>query len=705
KDLIGTHLINYIHTDDKKYAIEVLKKHITSGEGKAELRVRKKNGDYIWVEIRGKTFIDRNGAIKGLTTSSDITERKVTEQKLKESELKYRHLFESSPYSIGLFNSNGILIDCNSRTKDFISISDTENIIGKHYLELFSLNKENKLVKPLLNEYNEKILSGHKVKSIEFPFKKRDGDSIWVSLMGSLIKIGDLTAFQFIVEDITERKKAEERIKESELKYRHLFESSPYVIGIMDLDGNVVDMNTATNQLLTNRTKRDLIGKNISYIFSIADEEKPIIQLIEQQIKNVKNNKSMNSFEFPFIRSNGQIQWVDFQGSNFKIKNQTFIQFIIRDITEKKKSDEDLKQSEKKFRRIFESIPDIYFLVSSESVILDSKGRKKDLWVTPEEFFGKKLIDILPQDLGQKSLDTIKNTIKTKRPTILEYNLPYKGEIRYFEARHLYFSQDQVAIFIRDITERKNAELLVQEEFIKLKELDQIRKDLVSRVSHELKTPLIPVLSGAELLSTIYKDQLGKDAIEIIKMIDKGGTRLKELIEKLINVSRIEYNKLQLNKRKSDLSGIIRTASDDMKYLLEKRNLTLNLNIPDIFYLEIDDIRIEEVITNLLSNAINNTPPEGIISIKLSIENNFVLIIVKDTGVGLTGKEMERLFTRFGKIERYQKGLEYIDIKGSGLGLYICKKLLELHGGQIWAESDGRNKGSTFIVKLPINYP
>jgi len=343
-------------------------------------------------------------------------------------------------------------------------------------------------------------------------------------------------------------------------------------------------------------------------------------------------------------------------------------------------------------------------MVSNEGEILDYRGESKDLYLPPEDFLGKRMIDLFPGDfLGTRINNAIKNTIETKQQTIIEYTLPIKDEMRYFESRFLYFSKDRVAVFIREITERKKAELIVDEEFKKLKELEQIRKDLISRVSHELKTPLIPVISGSELLKTIYNDQLGKDAREIIEMIDKGGRRLKEVVEQLLNVSRIEYNKLELEKQKYNLSEIIRECSRDMKYMLKQRKLTLNLNIPDEIYLEIDKNRIGEVMTNLLSNAIKYTPPNGKISIEMQKQDGWVILNVKDTGVGLTEKEMSVLFTRFGKIDRYNDGLEYIDIKGSGLGLYICKEILKLHGGQIWAVSDGRNKGSTFMVKLPVS--
>ena len=111
--------------------------------------------------------------------------------------------------------------------------------------------------------------------------------------------------------------------------------------------------------------------------------------------------------------------------------------------------------------------------------------------------------------------------------------------------------------------------------------------------------------------------------------------------------------------------------------------------------------RIYEVIINLLSNAIKYTPPQGIIKIGSKIENNQYIISIEDNGIGFTEKEREKIFKKFGKIERYGKGLDVVS-EGSGLGLYISKGIIELHGGQIWAESKGRDKGSTFYFSLPM---
>jgi signal transduction histidine kinase len=182
-------------------------------------------------------------------------------------------------------------------------------------------------------------------------------------------------------------------------------------------------------------------------------------------------------------------------------------------------------------------------------------------------------------------------------------------------------------------------------------------------------------------------------------MINRGGKRLKILIENLLDASRIESEKLKLNLKKENIVEIVKNCINENRYLANKRNIILELNLPEVVNIEIDKIRIEQVITNLLSNAIKNTPKKGIIRIKLEEKGNSVYFTIKDKGIGLTEKEMEKLFTKFGKIERYGQKMD-VDIEGSGLGLYISKEIVDLHGGHIWVESAGRNEGSTFYIKL-----
>ena len=174
------------------------------------------------------------------------------------------------------------------------------------------------------------------------------------------------------------------------------------------------------------------------------------------------------------------------------------------------------------------------------------------------------------------------------------------------------------------------------------------------------------------------------------------------MVERFLDLSRLEFDKFDLEHQECNLGSVIANCSNEMKYLLKRRELVLNLELSDNLMIQIDKIRVEQIIMNLLSNAIKNSPPKSKILITLHKINNWAELKIIDNGVGLTKEEIKELFQRFSKLKRKDLGIEYIDIKGSGLGLFISKKIVELHGGEIEVESAGRHEGCTFTVRLPI---
>jgi len=258
-----------------------------------------------------------------------------------------------------------------------------------------------------------------------------------------------------------------------------------------------------------------------------------------------------------------------------------------------------------------------------------------------------------------------------------------------------------IELIIQDYTEKKKSENLIIEEIEKLKKLDILKTELITRISHELKTPLVSICAATEFLLDHNRELLDDRVIDLIESIRRGGDRLKQLVYNLIDVSKIESNKLTLHIKNENLRDIVRDCFNDTKVSAFKRDINFKLNHLEDICIEVDKVRIEQVIMNLLLNAIKNTPPKGTVSVSLQKTKNHIDIIIKDTGVGLTEEEKKIIFKKFGKIERYGKGLD-VDIEGSGLGLYISKKIIELHGGEIWVESEGKDKGSTFYFTLPL---
>ncbi|MBD3340081.1 MAG: PAS domain S-box protein [Candidatus Lokiarchaeota archaeon] len=533
----------------------------------------------------------------------------------------------------------------------------------------------------------------------EFRIRKKDGSYIWVETNAKFLKsASEEYKYLLISRDITKRILARKKIKTSEQKYRHLFESASFSIILMNIDGLIIDANSAIEGLVGYK-KEELIGKDFIKLPIIGPEFRSAIQ---RKYTALLNGNSLPLFEIQIRKKKGKLIWVSIDSSLIRLGNEKFIQTIARDVTKRKKAEKEILNSEKKLRRLFGAIPDIYFFVSEDTTILDYKGKKKDLYLLPADFLGRKLNKLLPEDLNIKVSNGIKRTLASRKPTLVEYSLPIGGEERYFEARILYFSKKRAAMFIREITQRKKAELLVSKEMKKLKQLDNVRKDLISRVSHELKTPIMSIRGAAELLLDFYSYKLDKESLELVEIMDKGGRRLEQLISNLLDISRIEFQKFELEKKKENLTEIVRSCSEEMIYFLKQRNLELKLNLVNMLDIDIDKLRIEQVITNLLSNAIKNTPPGGNINLTLKKTNNTSVLSISDTGVGLNKEEIDKLFTRFGKIERYETGLEFLDIQGSGLGLFISKEIVEMHEGTIEVKSEGRKKGSTFIVKLPI---
>ena len=249
---------------------------------------------------------------------------------------------------------------------------------------------------------------------------------------------------------------------------------------------------------------------------------------------------------------------------------------------------------------------------------------------------------------------------------------------------------------------QKIEEKMIKEQVEKLKEIDTIRSDFVRSISHELKTPLISVYTSSKYILDSYKDVLNEDILKLVKVINRGGDRLKRLAENLLDVYDLESKKVELKKQEYNITQTIMECINDLELSFKERELFLKTDLDEDIHIIMDKIRIEHVILNLLTNAIKNTPSKGIIYISLTKNIDYIDIIIKDTGIGFTEDEREITFKKFGKIDRKIKGMNIIT-EGSGLGLYISKEIVKLHKGKVWLESEGRNKGSTFIVRLPVN--
>jgi len=252
---------------------------------------------------------------------------------------------------------------------------------------------------------------------------------------------------------------------------------------------------------------------------------------------------------------------------------------------------------------------------------------------------------------------------------------------------------------------QKEMEELIKPEIKKLKKLEELQKNFLNIAVHELKTPITSLYGASQLLLEYYNDNkfehisVFKDLLEIIK---NSSERLINLVANLLDISKLESSNFNIERREDNLISLIKTCLKEVRYLIDKKNLTVSTILPKQLIIKIDTQKIERVIINLLSNAIKFTPPNGKIEIKIQILDNYALFTIKDSGIGLTKNQLQKVFEKFPEIDK-SNNLFDIKMHGSGLGLHISKEIINLHDGEIFAESEGLNRGATFAFKLPIH--
>lgn len=235
--------------------------------------------------------------------------------------------------------------------------------------------------------------------------------------------------------------------------------------------------------------------------------------------------------------------------------------------------------------------------------------------------------------------------------------------------------------------------------FEELKVLDKAKSEFISMASHQLRTPLSAIKGYISMLLEGSYGQLPEKAKEKLKNVFQSNERLIKIVNDLLNISKIELGRMELERQAVQLEELIQSSCEELKLEAEKRNLKLSFEKPKkpLPKINIDSLKIRQVILNLIDNAIRYTH-QGEIKIEAKRKSSSILISIKDTGEGLTPEEGKRIFEGF---TRGSAGINFF-IEGAGLGLYVAKKFLELHDGKIWAESKGKGKGSTFYVELPI---
>ena len=611
---------------------------------------------------------------------------------------KFYELFSQSPISIELSDSKGILQNINQQCIDLYGIVDTSDVINKYNLfedpNIIDSVKERIKNKELV-EY-ETVYDFNLVKTHNLYRTTKSGVIKLHATIAPLILGGKINGYIVATIDNTKQKEAEQKLKDSEEMFRILNEQSLMGITIIQGGRNVYVNKASTNIL--EYSLEEILNLSINDFGTMIhpdDYEFAIDQAKKKQAGEKKN--VVSHYSYRLITKSKKIKWVDQYSKtiDYKGKPANFVTFI--DINEQKIAEQKLRESEEKYRRLFESSPVGICISDFEgNVISINKAMGEITGYDLESFkhINLKSTYVNSNDhinLVKKLKETgrVRNAfVKLRKSSGVIYSALLNLETINISNRILLLSN------VQDISERTKVEN-------KLKELSKLKSELLTRTSHELKTPAMHIKGYADLLLHKHKKNLGIEELQIIGHIKKGVLRLETLIHDILHKAELDSGHGELNKAQNDLSSIIDLSVRELNSFAALREHSIILDINDSMIINFDREQIRHVINNLITNAIKYTPLNGIIGVNSIITDDFITIAIQDNGIGLTEEQTNMLFTHFGKIERFGQGFDIIT-EGSGLGLHIAKKIIDLHGGKIWAESGGINRGSTFYFSLPI---
>jgi len=232
---------------------------------------------------------------------------------------------------------------------------------------------------------------------------------------------------------------------------------------------------------------------------------------------------------------------------------------------------------------------------------------------------------------------------------------------------------------------------------LELQKLDRAKSDFISIASHQLRTPLSIVKGLASMVIEGSFGEVGDKVKEQVTKIYDSNERLNKLVDSLLDLSHIEGGKLQFDFAKVDFTAMAQSVADELSLNAQKKGLEFSFKKPaEPFFVRADEQKLRQVVLNLVDNAIKYTP-QGSVTMDLTKKDGYLLLAIKDTGMGLGKGEKEQLFQKFVRGANAPR----LHTEGAGIGLYVAKKMLEEHKGEVWAESEGEGKGSTFFVKLP----
>ncbi|MFM7407380.1 MAG: PAS domain S-box protein [Cuspidothrix sp.] len=699
---------------------------LQSGQRKVVVeRSRKADGTLGWFETTKTPFRDDQLNIAGTVgIAADITDLKTLELSKRTSERRYASLAAAAPVAIFRFDEPLNCVYVNERWSE-LSGRPIESALGHGWMEgLHPEDSEQRLAE--WTEYYANSDPGSQIiHGSEGRHLRPDGTTTWcyIQVAKEFDDDGNVVSYIGTLTDITDRKNIEIALQESQAQFRRMTESVPGMIYryVLHPDGRdeLIYVSPQVQQIF--ELTPEAVLQDISCLWDrIHKEDVPKIKSA-----SLDSAASLQPYfvEGRLLLPNERVKWIQVISQPERQENGDVIwDGVVIDVSDRKNAEQKLQELSERLELAIQSaqIGIWEFDFSNNRLFWDE--RMLSLYGISSENFSGKYADWF-QCIHPDDQDWVQQAERQAHQGSRECRVEFRiirpdGTIRFIDS-YAFIQRNAQGEILRtiglniDITDRKQAELQLQRINEELIKATRLKDEFLANMSHELRTPLNAILGMTEILQEEIFGDLNDRQLQSLQTIEKSSNHLLELINDILDVAKIEAGQIKLSCQPCNIEALCQSSLVFIKQQAFSKKIQLESEIPaNLPTINLDERRIRQVLINLLNNAVKFTPEGGKISLKVNyipfvdnaetVKSEAILcdtleISVVDTGIGIAADQIKRLFQPFVQVESALNR----NYNGSGLGLALVKRLVELHGGEVRLTSE-LGVGSCFTIALPI---
>ncbi|HDS11679.1 MAG TPA: PAS domain S-box protein, partial [Candidatus Wirthbacteria bacterium] len=680
-------------------------------------------GDIIWQRTNKLPLTDLMGNTIGiLGTYEDVTTQKRAEDKIRENEQKFSSAFRTSPVVMAIsLVETWQYLDVNEAFCKVLKYS-REEVIGKSSLEL-GIWKD----KAARQKAQQMITQQGHLENFETIIHTKNGQELTGLFSADFINIGNQRCFLTVFNDISERKQIERELQDSEQLLSSVIENIPAMIFMKEAKELKFKLLNKVGEQLFGHVKEEVLGKNDYDFFpkEQADffaqkdryvlDSKQLLDIPEEPIQTPEGTKILHTKKIPLYDSNG---------------NPAYLLGISMDITAQKTLENELKKAKNNVERLVEQrtkelkqtqvkLEELLVSTQLESVktqtilenigdgvvVLDDRQNIKLANSLATQLTGYSQAELVGDNFGNKLKFLNEHDLKVNRGFI---DRAYENGALSENTHHIVIQTKDGRVIpvagnatpLRDQQGKIKGCIVVFHDVTKQRAVEKMKDEFVSMTSHQLRTPLTSLRWTLDLLQRPTTGKLSEKQTTYVNQLSVATLKLIALVNDLLSMSRLESGKLELHLEPVDLVEITADSVNLLKSSADENDISLELSIPSksLPIFKGDRVYLQQVIQNLVSNAIKYSKPAGRVVIKLSKRADQLIFSCQDTGIGIPKSQQDRLFASFFRADNALGQAK----EGTGLGLSIAQKIIDQMGGKIWFKSI-EGQGSTFYFSLPLS--